>query len=70
MIRRINLVFLGVALAASTSAREEYSRAIDKTVPWSAGARVYLEHSMGDITVHTHAEPQVVIHADIHRAVR
>jgi DUF4097 and DUF4098 domain-containing protein YvlB len=66
VIRRIDLLFLGVALAASTSAREEYSRAFDKTVPWSAGARLYVEHSMGDITVHTHPEAQVVIHADIH----
>jgi DUF4097 and DUF4098 domain-containing protein YvlB len=66
VIRRIDVFFLGIVLAVTTSAREEYSRAFDKTVPWTSGARLYVEHSLGDIAVHTHAEPQVVIHAEIH----
>lgn len=65
MIRRTKVVVLGFALALTTSAREEYSRRFDKTLPLSAGARVYLEHSLGDIVVHTHPQPEVVIHADI-----
>lgn len=65
MIRRIDVVVLGMALAMATSAREEYSRTFDKTVPVSAGERVYLEHSLGDIVVRTHAQAQVTIHAEI-----
>ena len=65
MIRRISVVALGLLVALSTSAREEYSRTFDKAIPLSGGAHVYLEHSLGDIVVHTHAQPEVVIHADI-----
>jgi hypothetical protein len=65
VIRRTKVVALGIALALATSAREEYSRTFDKTVPLSAGGHVYLEHSLGDIVVHTHPQAQVTIHADI-----
>lgn len=65
MIRRISAVVLGLALAISGKSREEYTRSFDKTIPLPAGRRIYIEHSLGDIVVRTHAQPEVVIHADI-----
>lgn len=69
MIRRISVAvlvcFMGVALALNGKGREEYTRTFDKTIPWHGGERVYLDHSLGDIVVQTHAQPEVVIHADI-----
>jgi hypothetical protein len=65
VIRRISVTLLSLALAGAVSAREEYSRAFDKTVPLPSGARVYIENKFGDVVVRTHAQPQVTIHADI-----
>lgn len=66
MSRKISILFL--ALAFSAFAREEYRRTFDKTVPVRAGERVSIEHRFGDVFVRTHAQSEVVIHADI-RAV-
>ncbi len=65
MIRKINPILVGLALVSSTWAREEYTRAFDKTVPLHAGEKVYLEHRLGNISVRTHSQPDVVIHAEI-----
>ncbi len=63
MIRRISLLGLGLLFAFSAIGREEYTRAFDKTLSLRAGERVYLEHRLGDVTIKTHAQPEVVIHA-------
>jgi hypothetical protein len=54
-----------MTLSFAAFAREEYSRSFDKTVPVQAGQRLILEHTLGNINVHTHANREVVIHADI-----
>jgi hypothetical protein len=65
VIRRISIALLGIAVALSAKGREEYTRSFDKTIPLQSGQGVYLEHSLGDIVIRTHAQPEVVIHADI-----
>ncbi len=65
MIRRISFAVFGLALALSAKSREEVTRTFDKTIPWHSGERLYIEHSLGDVVVQTHADPNVVIHADI-----
>lgn len=65
MIRRTSVPVLVMLLAWNAWAREEYTRSFDKTVPVRAGMKVYLEHKLGDIVVRTHAQPEVVIHAEI-----
>lgn len=66
MIRRISIAVLSLALALSAKSREEYTRTFDKTIPLHGGEQISIEHSLGDIVVRTHAQPEVVIHADIH----
>jgi len=65
MSKAISAVTLLLALAGGAFAREEFTRAFDKTVPLQPGQRLTIEHSLGDIDVRTHAAPEVVIHADI-----
>lgn len=65
MTRRISAALLSLALAAAVSAREEYSRAFDKTVPLHSGAHVYIENKFGDVVVRTGPKPEVTIHAVI-----
>jgi len=66
VIRKISFLLVGLALAWSGLARDEYDRTFDKTVSWRDGQRIFLEHKLGDIVVRTHAQPEVVIHSDIH----
>lgn len=68
MSRKISVIVLGFALAASAMAREEYRRTFDKTVPVRAGERISIEHRFGDVVIRTHAQLEVVIHADIRAA--
>ena len=65
MTRRISVLAAGLVLTVAVSARQEYSRAFDKTVPLHTGERVYIEHKFGDIVVRTHAQPEVTVHAEI-----
>ncbi len=65
MIKRISPFLLVVALASSGLAREEYTRTFDKTLTLRPGEKLYLEHRLGDITIRTHSQPEVVIHAEI-----
>jgi len=69
VIRRISPVWpaawLGLAMAAGVSARDEYTRTVDRTVTVHAGERVTIENKFGDVNVKTHASPDVVIHADV-----
>ena len=70
MIKRISAVFLLCGLPACLLARDEYTRAFDKTITLQAGQMLRLEHSLGDIEIHGHASPDVVIHADIKVSAR
>lgn len=63
MIRRISLLLIGASLAYVASARDEYTRIFDKTVPLQAGQHVFIESKFGDIIVRTHPQPDIVIHA-------
>ena len=65
MIRKTSVLLLGLALAWSALAREEYTRPFDKTIPVKSGQKIYLEHKLGDVVIRTHAQYEVVIHADI-----
>ncbi len=65
MNRKISILLMGLALAFSAMAREEYRRNFDKTVPLRAGERVSIEHKFGDVVVQTHPQAEVVIHAEI-----
>lgn len=66
MIRRISLSFLlGFLFTLSALGREEYSRTFDKTVPVRAAGRVFVENRFGDVTIRTHSDPNVIIHATI-----
>lgn len=63
MIRQTSFVLLGALLACVASARDEYTRIFDKTLPLQAGQHVFIESKFGDIIVRTHLQPDVVIHA-------
>ncbi|MGI8959035.1 MAG: hypothetical protein ACR2IV_04580 [Bryobacteraceae bacterium] len=65
MIRRISFLFIGLAFVSHAFAREEYTRAFDKTLALRSGQRISLEHKLGDIVIRTHPQQEVVIHADI-----
>jgi DUF4097 and DUF4098 domain-containing protein YvlB len=52
-------------LALPAFGREDYTRNFDKTVTMQAAQRLRVEHKFGDIVVHTHANPELVIHAVI-----
>ncbi len=56
---------LALLLALQCFAREEYTRNFDKTVPLAKGQSVRLEHHMGNVTVRTHGQAEVQIHATI-----
>jgi hypothetical protein len=59
------LSLLCLSLSPSAFAREEYSRTFDKSIPVQAGQRLILEHTLGSISIHTHASREVSVHADI-----
>ena len=67
MIRRTSLPFLGFlfVFGALGGGREEYTRTFDKTVAVRPNQKVYVEHRYGDVTIKTHPESNVVIHAAI-----
>lgn len=65
MIRRISFLFIGLAVASQSFAREEYTRTFDKTLALRSGQRISLEHKLGDIVIRTHPKQDLVIHADI-----
>ncbi len=62
----IRSVLLGALVACAAFARDEYTRAFDKTLPLASGSTVSIEHRLGDIVIRTHPERTVVIHAEIH----
>ncbi len=64
-MKRISVLLVGLIVALSAVARDEYTRTFDKTVTLRPGQRVSLEHRLGDIVIRTHAQSDVVIHADI-----
>lgn len=70
MIRRISPLFVALLFTCAALGRDEYTRSFDKTIPVHAGARILLEHKLGDVTIHTHNTPEVVIHADIRVSAR
>lgn len=65
MIRRTSFLFIGLAVASCSFAREEYTRTFDKTLTLRSGQRISLEHKLGDIVIRTHPKQELVIHADI-----
>lgn len=65
MKRRISVPLLLFAILPTALAREEYTRTFDQTVPLHPGAKIYLEHKLGDIVIRTHSQPEVAIHAEI-----
>ncbi len=70
MIRKISPLIVALLFACAALGRDEYTRTFDKTIPVHAGVRIMLEHKLGDITIHTHNSPEVVIHADIRVSAR
>ncbi|MBV8071365.1 MAG: hypothetical protein JO270_15760 [Acidobacteriaceae bacterium] len=66
MIKRISWMILGVLLASTAFARDEYVRTFDKTLTLQPGQRVFVEHKFGDVIVRTHPQAEIVIHAVIH----
>ena len=65
MIGRTKIAILLLALPVCALAREEYTRTFDKTVTLQPGQKFRLEHSLGDIEIHTHPSRDVIIHTDI-----
>ncbi len=64
-MKRISVLLAGLILAFNAVARDEYIRTFDKTLTLRPGRESLLEHRLGDIVVRTHAQSEVVIHADI-----
>jgi hypothetical protein len=62
---RTSVFVFALALSTSAFARDEYTRHFDQTVPTRSGERVMIENKFGDVIVHTHAQQEVAIHADI-----
>ncbi len=65
MTARISVFLFALGLSASAFARDEYTRHFDKTLSIRSGARVMIENKFGDISIHTHPQQDVDIHADI-----
>lgn len=65
MTKRISLLILAGLFSFSALARDEYTRTFDRTVPLHGGERVFIEHRLGDIIVHTHPDHDVIVHAEI-----
>lgn len=64
---RINrCLIVGFTLAVVCSAREEYARTFQKTVSLPAGHRLDIQHRLGDVTIRTHARPEVAVSATIY----
>ena len=55
MNRRTRIVTVFLAFCFCAFAREEVTRVFDKTVALTSGQRLKIEHSLGDIDIHTHA---------------
>ena len=58
-------VVLVACCATAMSAREEVTRDFQKTAVLSGGRSFRIEHSLGNINIHTHAKGEVEIHASI-----
>ena len=61
----ISLATLTVTASAAAPPREEVSRDFQKSVPLAAGKSLRVEHSLGSVAIHTHARPEVEVHAAI-----
>ena len=66
MINATKIVFFGLALSLHGMAREEYTRNFDKTFTLRPNQGVRVEHSFGEIVIHTHPQLDFTIHAEIH----
>jgi DUF4097 and DUF4098 domain-containing protein YvlB len=64
-MRSVISLTLLVCCAAAMSARQEVSRDFQKTVPLAGGRALKVEHSQGNIVVHTHPSGEVEIHTSI-----
>lgn len=58
-------VLLATSHPAEASGRDEVSRDVQKSFPWKPGQRLDLEHTNGDVRIHSHAVPEIVVHARI-----
>src|SRR6266496_5150511 len=56
---------LGTSTALAGAAREEVVRDFDKTAALPSGRSLRVTHQHGDVVVHTHALPEVRVHAKI-----
>ena len=65
MIKRISVPLVGLLFVVCAFGRDEYTRTFDKTLAMQAGQKLSVEHRFGDITIRTHAEPELQIHATI-----
>ena len=65
MVNRTKVVLLGMGLALNLMGREEYTRNFDKTFTLRPGQAVRVEHSLGEIVIHTHPQLDLTIHAEI-----
>lgn len=66
MVNAIKIFLFSLGLALSAMGREEYTRNFDKSANLRQGQALLIEHKLGDIIVHTHAEQDLTIHAEIH----
>ncbi len=66
MINPTKATLLGMLLAVSALAREDYTRHFDKTFTLKPGQTVLVEHKLGEIVIHTHPQLDLTIHAEIH----
>ena len=53
------------AWAGSREPQEEFARTFEKTVALAPGQQVRLDHRLGDVVIHTHAQRDVHIVANI-----
>src|SRR5580704_7527938 len=68
MLNKTKAVFLGLALTLTVKSmdRDEYTRNFDKTFTLRQGQALRVDHSMGEIVIHTHPQLDLTIHAEIH----
>ena len=65
MTPKTSLVLLSVLIPLCASARDEYTRTFDKSLPVQSGEKIWLEHKFGDIVIHGRPQQEVIVHADI-----
>ena len=66
MVNATRIILFGLGLTLNAVCREEYTRNFDKSLNLRQAQSLRVEHTLGDIDIHTHPQQDLTIHAEIH----